>query len=497
MNCKLALLPVDARPVTRDLPIHLAQIGGWEIIAPDKGSLGFLKEPGKIEDHRKWLLQTADEVGGFILSIDMLLYGGLVPSRVSAALIEELAKKLQLLKEIKVRYPDKPLYAFSSTMRISNNYVNEEEKEYWNQYGEELWTYSYHSHRYEKTGDEVSKKTVDQLRIPQGILSDYTETRERNFKINLQLLDYVEDEILDFLVFPQDDTAEYGFNIREQEVLAGEVLERGLSSRVLIYPGADEVASTLAARMIYQLENEIQPRFYPFYSGEKGALLHAMYEDRPIAESVKGQIFAAGSHTVDSAAEAEILLAVNVPGKAQGDLALQKHLGGVHTADRNVGEWIARLKYYLRTKPVAVADLAYANGADPAMMKPLLEKVNLLELSGFGAWNTAGNTLGTVVSQACLRHLAVKKGLHTERKHQEQLLARAAEDYLYQTVVRQAVRKQIDEENANLEELVKLVSAEFLKTVESFKGETGFYFDVEDIHLPWNRTFEIGFTLRR
>ena len=39
------------------------------------------------------------------------------------------------------------VYAFSSIMRISNNNVNEEEKEYWNLYGKKIFKYSYDYHK--------------------------------------------------------------------------------------------------------------------------------------------------------------------------------------------------------------------------------------------------------------------------------------------------------------------------------------------------------------
>lgn len=506
MKRKIALLPVDARPVTRDLPGQIARMAGWEVVTPERDDLGFLKKPGNIVSIIEWVRRVANEVDGFVISSDMLGYGGLVPSRISIDALQDIKERLQLLKELKRTYLEKPLMVFSATMRISNSYVNEEEKDYWEHYGEEIFAYSYHTHSYEKTGNEDSFRIMNEMqeKIPDEVLSDYLATRLRNYEMNNYLLQLAEEEFLDVLVFPQDDTSQYGLNVKEQEGLASDVLRKKLFSKVFIYPGADEVANTLIARMIYDLENVKRPVFYPFYSGEKGAHISAMYEDRPIAESVKGQIFAFGSHTVATPQEADILLAVNVPGRQQGDLALQTHLNGVDTSDRSIGEWIYRMHDYIhRGCRVAVADLAYANGADPAMIPQLLEGIDIDKLYGFAAWNTAGNTLGTVIAQAAMLYLQDALGTlstsERDLRKNEQLLLRFLEDYVYQTVVRQEVRKAIDEPSFSPDELLGLVSAAFIKEYEKFLKEEGsawlqhYRAELVNLNLPWHRTFEIGF----
>lgn len=499
MNRKIALLPVDGRPVTRELPKQIASIGNWEVLLPPKDLLGFLKKPGDMTALEKWIWKVAPEVDGFVLSIDMLGYGGLVPSRVCEDGEETIKQRIGMIRTVKEKYPDKAIMAFSSTMRISNNYVNEEEKEYWSEYGVELWEYSYHIHRFEKTGHEESSQKVKDLRnkIPSAILEDYLATRLKNYEVNVSLLDMVEDQTMDVLVFPQDDTSEYGLNIGEQEELTHQVTSRGLFQNVFIYPGADEVANTLVAKMIYQLEQVPFPTFYPIYSGETGALSIAMYEDRPICESVKGQIFAFGGCTVDHAGEADIVFAVNVPGKRQGDLALQKFLGEVDTPHRNIGEWIKLIAHHLRQdRLVAVADTAYANGVDERMLPRLLGEIEASWLAGFAGWNTAGNTLGTVVAQAAMVHLQKSKPSLPQEEVKarllEELTLRLLDDYVYQSIVRQQVRAGIAESAVSDEELLNRVKETFLKESEAFLTKYGLDFPLKEIYLPWNRTFEIG-----
>ncbi|HEX7063681.1 MAG TPA: DUF4127 family protein, partial [Bacillales bacterium] len=341
MKRRIALVPVDARPVTCDLAGQITRIASWEVLTPPKEKLGFLKEPGNIGGIHRWLEETADHVDGFVLSMDMIHYGGLVPSRINNDSQQVLSKRTEILSLLKEKHPDKPILAFSSTMRISDSYVNEEEKPYWADYGRELFAYSFHSHRFEKTQSSDSKIKMQEglNQVPADIVYDYLHTRERNAAVNLSLIRYVESGIVDTLVFPQDDTAEYGMNIREQERLHEEILKRRLFDQIYIYPGADEVACVLVARLVYQLEGITPPSFYPFFSGETGALQKALYEDRPLIESVKGQVYALGGF-IENAQDADIRLAVNVPGRRQGEIALRNHLSEVDTPDRNIGEWL-------------------------------------------------------------------------------------------------------------------------------------------------------------
>ncbi|MDC3413811.1 DUF4127 family protein [Aquibacillus sp. 3ASR75-11] len=499
MAKKVALIPVDARPVTYDLPKDLASLAGWELLLPAKEKIGFLKTPADYDYLFQWVDEIAPQVDGVIVSIDMILYGGLVPSRINTDDQSTIQDRLDRFLDIKRKYPQLDMMAFSSTMRLSNSYVNQEEKEYWDQYGKEIWQYSYHYHRYQQHGLKEDEAIVESMKekIPHAILEDYLKTRERNFTVNMSLINYVADGVLDHLVFPQDDTSEYGLNIIEQQQLRDRLFAKNLQENIFIYPGADEVASVLVAHMIYQLENVTYPTFYPIYSGQRGALAIALYEDRPLQESVKGQIDAFGSHTVESIEDADIVLGINVPGRKQGDVSLRKQLSEIDTNDRNIGEWVKKLSYYYKKrKQVAIADVAYANGADPMMIPYVLQQFSLTELAGFAAWNTAGNTIGTVIAQAALVHLANQQGHDFSKAKNKQLVLRLLDDYLYQTVVRQEVREVMDEPSVTEGELLRKVEELFMTRAVEMVRKIDSNIQLESIYLPWNRTFEIGITLK-
>ncbi|MCA3065134.1 MAG: DUF4127 family protein, partial [Rhodocyclaceae bacterium] len=184
-NRRLALLPVDARPVVRAQVVQLAKAGGIELVVPPASVLGHFRQPAERDVLADWLRAQASEVQGFVVSLDMLIYGGLVPSRFIADSKESLLARLDVLRQLKQAFLHKPIYAFLATMRISNNNVNDEEKSYWDQYGELIWRWSYYSDQYQVTGDaEANVQAIAAInRIPEAIRDDYLATRARNFAV--------------------------------------------------------------------------------------------------------------------------------------------------------------------------------------------------------------------------------------------------------------------------------------------------------------------------
>ncbi|MFM7531649.1 MAG: DUF4127 family protein, partial [Rubrivivax sp.] len=76
---RLLALPLDARPVVREQVVQLVAAAGWELVVPPVPMLGHLRQGADREALARWITQQAPGVSGFVLSLDMLLYGGLVP----------------------------------------------------------------------------------------------------------------------------------------------------------------------------------------------------------------------------------------------------------------------------------------------------------------------------------------------------------------------------------------------------------------------------------
>lgn len=476
-------LPVDGRPVVRAQVQQLVALAhGFELRCPAVDELGHFRRPADRRQLADWLRAQVPEAAGWVISLDMLVYGGLIPSRFIADDESSLIDRLALLRELK--RPGVPLTAFAATMRISNNCVAEEEKPYWNPHGADLWAWSFHGDRYAQTGDAGSLALAEAAarRVPEAIRSDYRATRARNFSVNLAALALVAEGVIDRLVLPQDDTAEYGFNIAERRRLQAEVQARGLADRVLIYAGADEVMHTLSAWTVAQLRGDAPLRLalQPTDAAHWRQLV-PLYEDRPLPAALAAQLQAVGAELAD---DAEALLLLHTQGPAQGDWAMRKALPSRPGVDAAVWE---RLDAGL---PVALIDDAHANGGDPVFVAQLAERLPLPQLAAYAGWNTSSNRIGSLLAQ-----LALARGHWASRANQDVLALRLAEDLLWQSDLRQQLRDAVDEPAMPPGELEAAADALMQGQANAWLQAQGFAQQIRRAWLPWQRSFEIGLEL--
>ena len=497
----IVMLPVDARPAVREQVCDLVALSGAAASVPAKSALGYFRQPADRDALAEWLRRVAATANGLVLSLDMLVYGGLVPSRFIEGDAASLIVRLVLLREIKSAHPDKPIYAFTATMRLSNNNVNEEEKTYWDVYGERIWRWSFLTDRatVSQTATDQHAAYIAEQAVPENIRMDYLATRKRNFAVTVAALDLVQAGVIDRLILPQDDTAEYGFNIAERRQLQSIVTARGLRDKVAIYAGADEVAHTLCARMVHQCSAAAVCRFYLSYSDPANvSQLRARYEDRPIVDSLSAQIAAAGGMIVDSPDVADIYLLVHTSGVMQGDWAMRESLP---VQMQTSPTWLTGAKAAMvRGQHVALVDLAYANGGDPVVIDALKDVFDLRELMAYAGWNTASNSIGNLVAQCVLQRVTANAKKQTGQKNQRVLCLRLLEDYLYQSVWRQHIRDALSvagkcEHDMTADELQAFVAAKFIPAANDWLVREKFDFRVTHIELPWQRTFEIDIQL--
>ena len=230
----IAFIPIDNRPVCYTLPEQICAIDeNIKLFMPERKFLGSLTKYADVNEIFSWL-ENLPELDAIVMCLDTVAYGGLISSRRCPDSFEQIKSRVEKLKSI-LEKKNAKIYAFSSIMRISNNNVNEEEKEYWNKWGKKIFDYSYQTH---KLGTESCITNI----IPSEILDDYLATRKRNFEINKLYLEYQKQGLFDTLVFSKDDCAEYGFNVQEAQILE--------KLGGFVKTGADEIPLTLLARAV-------------------------------------------------------------------------------------------------------------------------------------------------------------------------------------------------------------------------------------------------------
>lgn len=457
---RIAIIPIDNRPVCYALIKEIAKIDdALELFLPDKKYLGGLRSTADIDGILAWL-ENLEKVDAMIISLDTIAYGGLISSRRCNDSLDEIKSRLENFRDRCKDKCDGNIYAFSSIMRISNNNVNEEEKEYWLDFGKKIFEYSYNFHR---EGTDVSD-------VPEDILNNYLATRRRNFEINKMYLNWLEEGFLDTLVFSKDDCAQFGFNVLESEILKRMAAEKGLSA--MVKTGADEIPLTLFSRAICSLNDKEVKISTKFLAPEHKELI-SNYEDISIEKSVHAQI-ELGTKCWDkdiSEKETDIVLLINNFEEKQGEIVM-----GIPTKP-----FSGRID--LPQKPFIIADVRLANGSDNEFIKKLFKKkLDFKTFYGYSGWNTSANTLGSLICAAVVRFFAKEYNEEAFKKIQ---MIRFLDDWAYQANVRQALKKVI--QKPDFKKLKKLMAPFEKKLNKLLKTK----FDIK-YKFPWKRFFEIS-----
>lgn len=435
---KICFIPIDNRPVCYTLPKDIVAMDeNIELLLPPREFLGDLTKTAQIDKILDWM-RSLSECDAYVLSLDTLAYGGLIPSRRGKEGILEIKTRIEALKPI---LEGKKVYAFSSIMRISNNNYNEEEKEYWSEWGKKIFEYSFNG------GGKTD--------VPPEILEDYLATRQRNFEINKLYLAWQKEGIFDTLIFSKDDCAKCGFNVneaRELECLGGKTKT-----------GADEIPLTLLARAI---EKEVKV-FVEFTEPEHKDKI-SNYEDVSIEKSVDGQIELGGFKRVFDKEDADLVLIVNNFVEKQGELVM-----GWATVGKHKGNFV------VPSKPYAFADVRFANGADNDFIEDILPKLDD-NFYGYAGWNTSANTLGTILATVKVKFRATK---YNDVAFKNLQMFRFLDDWAYQANIRK------NGQTPDIKDLMKPFEERLTQYLEYKPTDPIIY------TYPWNRSFELEISL--
>lgn len=488
---KTIYIPLDNRPCTYQFPAKIAEIAGYQVILPPRDNMGDVTKACKLSRLDSWLGGQLPQAERLILSLDTWIYGGLVSSRITTEAFEKLQTRLVQLKQIKLEYPNLKLHGFITLLRISNANDSTEERSYWVEYGQQIYRLSYLDD-YLSSGhfqeDLVREWEELKASIPQDIVKDYKQLRLRNFQMIKLALQLVKENTLDSLVIGYDDGGAYGWNVMERRELEQLVKSDELEHKIFIYPGADEIGSTLAMRTLISQVYKV----YIVYSFPNHKRIKTRYEGIPLEDTVQFQMKAAGCLLVNDWQEADAILWIHNPKDQQFDQFLQREQ--VHPEDNThlLHEISALLK---QDKKVVFADVKYANGGDYHLVSHMSEAELLFKFCGYTAWNTTGNTLGMALAwlKASLKGLPDTKAIHYKF-----LLERYIDDGLYQGYLRQKLSEHFSDEVTMEHALSGLTF--FQKALSEWQPQLNSLgiksAQIETFQFPWNRFFEAEFDVR-
>ena len=483
---KLCYLPLDSRPCNYDWPDRLLRHTGLHLVKPNADSMDWFKRPSRYEDRKRFLQANIDGADALILSVDQLCYGSLLASRSPETTLEEASQRLQLIKEIRKAHPQLKIHAFSVIMRAtisalcSGDLAAYEAMSNYSLFsGKAAWALELG--RVEEAGRYRERAEQYEALLDPSTLAAYRFVRARNHKINMDCVGLAAEGIFDSLLLLQEDAPVYGFHKAEQKdlLLSKEKLH---ADNVWLHNGADEGGLAAIARAISGQKVPIQL----FLCGDQG--FTASYEDRPFLNNIHSYMDYLGMVQEDSATA----LVIHCPqGDTQYEAARQiEHPDKTDSTLKTIETILSK------GQSVYLLDEAYANGGSLALIEALKQKNLLNRLSGYSAWNTATNALGTILSRIVID---AQRGIEGHPFTVERIL----EDGLYQSDIRQkaaALLTATGEDPLNLQDrdraeaLLRSLFKEKLReegwpcALEGdAPGEANIVFNLS---LPWSRLFE-------
>ncbi|MCB9458996.1 MAG: DUF4127 family protein [Anaerolineaceae bacterium] len=494
---RIGLIPLDERPVNVRYPQMIAEIAGQEIVLPPMEVLSQRRKPANRNALQSWMQSQA--VDAWLVSVDMLGYGGLVTSRTSGDDVTDILANINDLRDL----DDVPLYGFNVITRVSNANSNTEEAVYWGLYGTRIYRYSQLKHRQQLGHDVETELASLEADIPAEHLADFRQRRLRNHMVNLHVLKLFTEDVFDLLVISSDDTSEYGYGSQEKAWL--QTWARRLADsdpRLLFYPGADEIGCVLMIRAI--LRGQTPPTFAIMYAIDEDRKQIAPYEDGPISTTVERQIRALGGTIMDTMSAADFVVAVNPPVRIgrEYDDTLPGYTQETARRVPHIEQFVRDIDQLLHEgRHVILCDVAYPNGADPLLIERLFQQVDVTKLAAYGAWNTAGNTIGTALAQGVAASMAASR---EQKQAQSRFLAhRFIEDWGYQHLVRQATIQWLGERYKvtgiapqDTDDVLMYIENGLRDRLIQIPGLGKQWRIVPgSVRLPWQRLFEVDFDL--
>ena len=489
---KIVYLPLDERPC--NLAYVRAVSNGHEafrLACPELSLMGEKKTPAEYEKIKSFLLSECRDADQLIIALDTLLYGGIIPSRLHHLKREELTARLDVLREIKRDNPTLHVSAFSLVMRCPCYTDSSEEPDYYAVCGREIFLYGQNEHKL-RLG-EISREEYENERERLAVCLPYIEDYETRRTVNIECLTDalgMVGEYIDEFTILQDDSNARGYTAMDRERVLKVVNERGIDLDT--YPGADEAGLTLLARAATRIEQR-HPHIYVAYPREGAHNVVPIYEDREIHKTMSAQIKSAGAVECFSEDEADLVLYCNLNDTCTYDVYLNYTK---QTDESYIPAFVERMAKTLGSgRGVAVADVAYCNSGDLALLGEMEKSFGLGKLWGYAGWNTASNTLGTVICHAVLRYL-----YGDSPTHRAFLALRVLDDAVYMADVRRTMMLEgygkggalIPKNGEACELIVKRINE---RAGECFPSIAEKY-EAVDAYLPWHRLFEIGLEIK-
>lgn len=505
----IVFIPHDNRPISDVETADTIRQLGYKVVVPPDELLGSKSNLGDSDKLWQWLednttvphkkdkkppYKPLPGIKAVVLSGDALIYGSLVGSRKHHFTQEELLERVKKFQEFKDSHPKVPVYVFSSIMRTprTGEASGTEEPGYYFSYGTDIFRYTALKDKEEVEG--LTKREKKEMKfltefLPQEAIDDWLSRRSKNLAVNKAMIDLAKAGTFSYFCLGRDDNAPYSQTHRESRWLNDYGRELG-KTRFNNMAGIDEFGMLLLTRAVNDLE-AVMPFVYVRYNMGEGARVVPSYSDEAIDKTIRSHVIMAGGVYVTTPARADLVLLVNT--NPNGETYEANDAGNTEKSRFSTRYFMNMLEEELAEgRPVGIADIAYANGSDNALMAALRDKDWLFRLQAYSGWNTPTNSTGFVLGQGMLMPRM------SDESRKRLLYTRYLDDWGYQANVRQNLSATLgyfkgQGSGGNLNEKRAQTEASATLRLQTFaRWNLPELVDVKQIKvtMPWNRLFE-------
>ncbi len=382
----IGYLPLDNRAVNDLRPKWLAESCGIRLLMPEE-SLYATKLDGQRENPNgtsfgdrkallQWLKDNEAQCDAFVISLDQLLSGGLVSSRVLCG--EEQSFEyaaIEYLAELSTR---KPVYVFDTVMRLAStvNYLGLGIREY------DLFRSYGATARAELTGADLTIENIVQgyrydengeliiTELPKGALNRYLFARERKLRLADLMLD--NSEHMAFCFIGIDDSVPQN-SIQTNEIA---YLRGRLGENAMLFTGTDELGMMMLTRAYLDLCQWTPTLTVRYFGGKEDGFADS-FDVTTLRESLGQHIAALSCQEVKTDGAAEVL---------------------VLTRGSTDAEEAEFLQAWRENEAAGQATIVIDVGGNLKSPEPTVAAISLKHLLGYSAWGTAANAMGLGLS---------------------------------------------------------------------------------------------------
>ncbi len=494
---RILFIPLDNRPITDQQTREAGAAAGYEMVLPPEEFLGNADQYGNPDGLWSWLQDHAPGAEAAVVSTDALLYGSLVGSRNHELDREIISERVQRLRELHERFPRLAVYGYGTVLRTllsqTHSAPGMEPGDY-QKYASKIRDYSMLRDKLDL--GEGTKKDDGQLKrlkeeIPAAVLADWEKRHQLNYDANAALIDLTRDGVLSFFFLGGDDSAPLSQTHYECRHLKEYGRDLG-KTKFQVISGADELAMVMVCRAVNDSRWEI-PFVYTAYNEGEGRDTIPSYCFEKIGEDVDATITAAGGMRIPAPERADLVLAIHTnpdgkTGEANSPSNTTRPRAGTKHFTAMVKDFVER------GYPVGVGDVAYANGADNALMEQFRKEDLQFRLRAYAGWNTATNSTGFLIGAGLLTKWMDEDAV------QRLLLKRYLDEWAYQANIRGRLGNEIwnfpgdgdgsklNGKRAAVEEAATKWMGEFAE--RNIRLPEGLSLKKLRVTHPWNRLFE-------